>query len=333
MNRKKVKLPFIKNLPRSQRGVTLVELIVSTGIAIVGLLAVFQVGQIVYKQNKKVATNVEAKTGASFLEKILYQDLSSIDKSYNNVIIQDDRGHSFFDYQSELPEQNISGEISRMFTLAANREFIFISQDEKSGPTLVYDPVAAYNVGSAPADFNQSASLSFQSLNRDSWITHQRPEFWRNGKVLMLDSTARVRKPLDGYGRVNLQTPARSPIYIGMVSGQTLSQVSGVSSYLNFKHPLTESIINSADNFLRTLPSSGGGIPLVRITPVKIIKYRMEPDTNSMNSLSQKLVKYEFDGRHFVNPSVLDTNIQSLVFKRDNITELNVKFYLQKFSQ
>jgi prepilin-type N-terminal cleavage/methylation domain-containing protein len=184
----------------NQKGFTLSEFVV--GVAIMAIAALATSGALTYilKTKVQLSAKLEQSIDQVLAERVIFKDLSEASPSYNNILVVDDAGQKFFDYYPDIPVRFLTTPPTRTLTLQAQgniSNFYFLSQDNEAGPTMLYDPVAAYTIGPAPTDFNLAATVTFQSLNHQSFITSpsigNRPNFWNEATVLMLDTPAQLR--------------------------------------------------------------------------------------------------------------------------------------------
>lgn len=318
---------------RRQEGFTVVEILVALGIGAV-VLGMFASSQIsIIKDQIRMRKTLETNIDETLAERILFDDFNGLEPSYNNLTLLDDQGLNFFEFYPDIPEANLRAKKERELTLSLSgrTEFHVLVHDRVSGPVLIYDPVMAYLVGPAPADFNQAAALSFISLNRNKWVSSQRPGFWVNKKLLMLDTPAKVRR-LNG-GKVDMLTPPRSPIFVGEVNEQELRPLaSGLGGLLVQDHPETGEAISSADIFLRKVPSVGGGQALVRLRAVKIVKYFLvkEEAQTATGGESAKLYRSIYENGAFGTPNLLADKVESFSFRRDSVLKRMIQFKVHK---
>lgn len=310
---------------KKQAGFSLVELMVS--IAVTAIIGTILAG-VVYESTKmqlQTKEQIEDSTDRLLGERIIFLDLKNIDPSFNVLQMRDDSGKDFFDHIPDVPETFFGGNASRTITLKANgiTEMKFLQADPIAGPLIIYDPVLAYSVGATPADFNTAASLTFVSLNQDDIVAKLRPEFWKNGRLLMLDTPARLRPVVND--QVNLATPPRSPAFIGSVAGTQLPQNSEVARAMKTTHPLTGSQIGSADEFLRTVPSVGGGNAFVRLRAVRMIKY-----TFAKAGLGQGLYRSVYQDGKYNEPVLISDRLASATFYRRSVNQKIMQFSLEK---
>ncbi|WP_413287573.1 type IV pilus modification PilV family protein [Bdellovibrio sp. HCB337] len=318
---------------RNTQGFTIVEVLVAVGIAAVGLGLVASTQMSMIKDHIRMRKTLEANIDETLAERILFNDFNGLDPAYNNLNVKDDAGLLFFDYYPDIPENSLTARKDRELTLALDgrTEFYIITQDRSAGSLLIYDPVMAYNVGPSPANFNIAADLSFISLNQKNWIGAQRPGFWIPNKTLMLDTPAKIRGVANG--KVDLKIPPRSPIFMGSVSGGSLNPVVGVMASMLIKtHPGSGTLINSADDFLRNVPSIGGGQSIVRLRAIKIVRYHIEKSklVTGFKEPPANLYRTTYENGSFGNPVLLADQIDKFSLRRDSVLKRMIYFKVHK---
>lgn len=318
------------NKVTSQSGFSLIELMVAVGI--MGLTSVLILGTFTdtFRLSKQVSKIVEQGTDTLVGENVIFNDLRNIDPSYNVIDVKDDSGQGFFDYIPDVPEKYLGSNSGRQITLGpkGKSELLFVEADLSAGSMMIYDPVAAYEVGAPPASLDASATLTFSSLNRNDYISNLRKNFWQDGQLLMLDTPARVRPVVGGV--VNLLTPPRSPVYIGQVSGQMLSPIGAVASQISRNHPESGALIENADQFLRTIPPVGGGQTFVRLRAVRIMKYFVK-DLGPPRGWA--LYRSYLQGSEFSEPFLVTDKIESVVFIRRSVNQKLIEYLIKKEEQ
>lgn len=320
----------MKNALRSQSGFSLIELMVSVGI--MGVTSVLILGTFTdtFRMNQQVSNILNQKTDVLVGENVIFNDLRNIDPSFNVIDLRDDSGNGFYDYIPDVPEKFLRGQVSRKVTLKKDglKEFYFLESDVAAGSLLIFDPVNAYRIGSAPADVNSAASLTFISLNQNAVIANQRPQFWKDGRLLMLDTPARVR-PVVG-GMVDLNVPPRSPVFIGQVGGPALSPLNGIQRLIRTAHPESGVPITSADQFLRTIPPVGGGQTFVRMRAVRIVRYSFQ-EVDPVRGWA--LYRSTLKGNEFVEPFMITDRLDSVVFSRRSVNQKLIEYLVNKVEQ
>lgn len=326
----------MKNL-RSNLGFTVVEVVIGVGLMAMLTLMVVTTQLLVSKQQIEITRKLDDSIDTNLAERIIFMDLNGIEPSYNNLTFEDDiaDGRGFFDYYPDVPSSILNSRETRelVLKLGGRTEFYALVNDSIVGSLMIYDPVAAYNVGAAPANYNLSATLGFSSLNKDGWVANQRPGFWTNGRLLMLDTPARLR-PTNASGIVDLKVIPRSPVYVGVVQGQALNSVGSSFNFINTRHPETNAVISTADSFLRTAPSIGGGQPIVRMRAVRLVRYFIEAYADErIKGTPARLYKSNYDNGKWTEPMLLVDSVQDVVFKRESVFKKMIHFKINKITR
>lgn len=322
-------------IQNNKKGFTTIEVIVGIGLVVILTVALMSTQLIITKEHVDLTNQLEDSIDTKLAERIIFKDLNGVDPSYNNITVLDDAGKAFFDYYPDVPAQLLDNPLDRniVLKLSGRKDLYILTQDQNLGGMMNYDPVAAYQVGAAPEDFNVSATLTFISINNMNWIKAQRPNFWQDGKLLMLDTPVHLR-PLAGNGKFDMKVAPRSPVYIGEVSSQSLNQNSTVNSLINIKHPETNSSITTADEFLRSVPSVGGGQSVVRLRAVKLIKYFLqEYKDDRFETQPARLFKQVFENGKWSDALLLADKVSELELKRDSVLKKMIYFKVKKVAK
>jgi hypothetical protein len=317
----------------NQKGMTIIDILI--GVALMALLGglISSTNLFVNKQFVNLKNDMDDSIDSNLAERMLFSDLAGLEPSFNNLKTVDDSGYGFFDYYPDVPANSVRTPLTREAVLSIPKqrlEFYVVIQDIKAGALLNYEPSSAYEIGDAPDDFNQAATLTFDSINKKNWVAVQRPNFWVDEKLLLVDTPARVR-PVTSTGNINMSVLPRSPIFIGRVSGKDLAFDNHFKTYFNVNHPDSGAEINTLDKFFRDLPSVGGGQPLVRIRAVRLIRYYLEPyEDQRLVTKPSRLYKSEFVNGKFSDPFLMADKVDRLVFKRDSVLKRMMYFKLIK---
>lgn len=317
----------------NQKGLTIIDILI--GVALMALLGglISSTHLFMNKQMVSLKNDLDDSIDSKLAERILFADLAGLEPSFNNIRTIDDAGYGFFDFYPDVPANAVRTPLKREAELSISKqrlEFYVLIQDIKSGALLNYEPSTAYDIGPTPDDFNQAATLAFSSLNKNNWVAVQRPGFWVDDRLLLVDTPARVR-PVTATGNLNMSVLPRSPIFVGRVSGKDLVFENSFKSYFNVTHPDSGVEINTLDKFFRDLPSVGGGQPLVRIRSVRLIKYYLEPyEDNRLQTKPSRLYKSEYVNGKFSDPFLMADKVDKLVFKRDSVLKRMMYFKLVK---
>lgn len=336
-------------------GFTILETLVAATIATIGIGTFMLIRFNVAKTTDLIIEGLDNSIDSSYAERVLFSDFTKADSSFGILTIKDDLDAEFFDFAPDLSSNFFSlDKRSRRFTLAADgkTEIVFAIRDDLTGPPFFYDVVNAYDVGKTDS-FNETAALKFVSMNRKKWVYNLqedyqkqfpdgiKPSWWKNGQVLLLDTPARLR-PLTGMGVDYTRLP-RSPMFIGMVKDDDLEPLpDDILKYFDLTDPETGKDIPTVDVFFRSLPAVGGGQPMVRVRPVKIVKYYLEPAKSSRKLWNkavgkcmhpQDLMRSVYRGNKWGRETKQTDKIGQIVLGRDSVTSKAVGFEIQKLTK
>lgn len=309
----------------NQKGFTLAETLVGVSLlAIVGMVAA-SFFTFSTKTQKEIVNELEDSTDNVIAERMLLRDLKMSEPSFNNILVSDDNGLGFFDFDTDRSTRSVDEKARKIsLSISGKTEFTFMITNDKLGGTLMYTPSLAYKIPYVPADPNTAAPLNFVSLNQNSEVTKANSKFWQPGVVLMLDTPALVRE-MTSFGP-NYNRPPRSPVFIGVVQGvgETKLAALGIANFINKTNPMyPNETIDSEDAFLRDIPPMGGAAPLVRLKAVGVIKYYLDKDkTTGKVNLWRSL----YSGNKFQNGVLVASEVEGVVFSRKNPQDSLVSF-------
>lgn len=312
------------------KGLTIIELLI--GLGVMALITFMAAGAMTLLKSRTTELNkkLEGEIDHDVAERVIMEDLRQSTPSFNLILQNDDNDRRFFDYEPERPQSSFSEDaLRRKLTLDIGKdrnEIFLVQQDVQKGPVLVYNPVDAYTVGEPPADVNKPADLKFSTLNKLNAITRNRPKFWRDGRLLMLDTPAMLRPVLGGM--LDMNTPPRSPVLIGRVRGLDLLPVQEINDRIFTTEPIGGTEVGDADRFLRRVPSVGGGQPVVRIRAVRFLRYALERKANVAGPPRGQLVRYSLDDEGKETSFLVADDVVKVVFERPNITQKLIYFRL-----
>lgn len=322
-------------LLKSQQGLTLIEVMMGTLVLSIFIGGLVSLLTFTADQGKQITNKVDQEVDTIIGERFLFTDLRTATPSLNNVTSRDDNNREFFDFIPDVSPNSLTVPSTRQLTMSAqsNRQLVVISLDLNEAPPMLYDPTAAYRISPPPADFGRPGALSFVSLNQNNYVNiaqrtvmrGQAGNFWRDGKVMMLDTPARIR-PVQANAQVSMATPPRSSIYLGFVSGATLQPI--LVNEIKRTHPSYASTweVSSEDRFLRTVPPVSGAAPVIRLANVKIIRYSVSATPAKPGKVD--LYREVHDGRQFANRQVVASGLVRAMFMRESIFQPMISFRL-----
>ncbi|KHD89637.1 MAG: hypothetical protein OM95_02630 [Bdellovibrio sp. ArHS] len=321
----------------NKKGFTAIEIAIGIGVVAILTTAVLATQLMVTKEQVKLQTKLEESIDTNLAERVVFSDLNAVEPSYNNLTVKDDKGLSFFDYYPDVPANLLGNKeaLERNITLnlKGRTELFILLQDLGAGPLMNYDPVAAYDIGAAPADFNKSATLSFSSLNRNKWVEKQRESFWKNGRALMLDTPARLR-PINPDGSVDMKIAPRSPIYIGYVDGNALKIDATIKGLIDTTEPESGKTLATVDEFLRAAPSIGGGQSLIRMRAVRLVRYYLEAHEDLRYAgTPANLYKSIYENGQWSSPYLMADGVEEFQLRRDSVLKRMIYFKVKKMDK
>lgn len=330
---KKQSLIFFKY----SRGFSLIEMVTVVGLS--SLLVSLSFGVLLQlKKDSFALTNaIEKQQSKSEFQIFLNVTFSRVQHSFNLVNQLDDNNKIFFDYTWDSPLLMISQTTAKreiIFSPTKLRELYFIESMDSIHPTITYDPVYAYKVTSLPNSPYESASFTYQGINSSISGTNfkvlsQKMSVWKKGQLFLLQSPIPIRRLTSTEIISNPQTPPRMLSFIGVVNADEsdLVPISGIQDIIFNKHPAreptaTNAVITSADQFFRSLPTSGGAAPIVTLTPIQIVK--LSPQVDSPDNSSIKIEKISYEGK--IVSSGTSTLVESKkVLVKDKLKSLTLK--------
>lgn len=327
----------------NQKGFTLTEIVIG-----IGLLAIVTLGTTSFMlssvQNTLNVTNeVVQRIDKTNAEVQLIKDLKQVFPSFAAMEIKDDSLNNFFDI---LPSESTSivsakaGSIFREKTLkSVGDEIVFALYDQNKGVGMPYDPVWAYQFGAiSSSDPNLASTYSFMGLDAGASkvISSKLLKPVAKGDIFLIDSPAPF-KTLTG-GLVDPSIPVKFTHFMFYVKDLKLpsdfSQPFTHSSFapslatgtIKNTHPLTGATLSSADNYLKTLPSVSGTIPILIVRPIKFVKYTLLMDTRKKVGLFRQELEYTGGSFVFKAPGfeVID-NIVDIKFQRSSSQSTQIK--------
>lgn len=327
----------------NQHGFTLTEIVIG-----IGLLAIVTLGTTSFMlssvQNTLNVTNeVVQRIDKTNAEVQLIKDLKQVFPSFASMEFKDDSLKNFFDI---LPSESASivsmksAGVFREKTLkAVGDEIVFALYDQSKGVGMPYDPVWAYSFGAISAtDPNTASSYTFIGLDAgvSKVISSKLSKPVAIGDIFLMDSPAPFKTLKSGI--VDPTIPVKFTHYMFYVKDLKVpSDFSQVLSHTSFApslssgvikntHPITSASISSADNYLKTLPSVSGTIPILIARPIKFIKYALLLDARKKVGLFRQELEYTGGVFTFKSPGfeVID-NIIDIKFQRSSSQSTQIK--------
>ena len=311
-----ISFPLLKN----SKGWGVVELSVS--MAILSLLTLISASMMVKlsTSSKTILQEINEETEKSLMKRILLRDFQNASPSFYSLSVKDDSMLNFYQLYHGVTQSHFQ----RSFTIKKGKAFFVLKLSKKKDITsIMYDPIKAYHVAGPSgtmADFNRPTALTFVSLNQNAYLTNTNrgKSLWQEGTLLLLNSPNLL---YEGGGEV-----VRAPMFLGFVKGNQLQPYPDQEGIFIRTHPLdNQTVVSSADVFLRKLPAMGGGLPFVRLNRVELIKYEIKDSSFQRSTWNSQ-------ARDFVRPYTLAPEIESIVLSRakSNSELIKIKMNFKK---
>lgn len=310
---------------RNRNGFSIAEVLVAvalTGIAVLGTFNVLSYFKLQYNRN---FMKIDARLSSTLGERVLYFQLKNAYPSFNNLpgtLGEGSDGQNFYDYNPDYPN-HLRPLAARTRTLelvpGGKTETYIIVTNPQEGPPLYIDPTRLYvtSKGSATANGN----LQFEGLNNHGYITDLAKDnakenvlsLWHNDNILYFYLPSSTRPP------TAQDEDFTSPYcFFGRVQGSTLIQET-FGGLLSCKNPLNNQVFPDLDAFMQQLPALNGGVPIVLMRSVSLLRYNLVEDPNSLGNYNLEYSKWK--GTSFGTPQTAATHILSATFKRSSVAE------------
>lgn len=338
----------------NQRGYSIGELTISIALLSIAGLIVASTNNLIQKVMSTALKEAQVKTDNIYGEAMIAKDIKESGLSFNNMKYPDDSNLNFFDYNPEInstPSQNNNPD--RKLTLSAEKrvDLVFTVTDQQAGPLMIINPMTSYTLGEIPSDPNKPARLTYIGINANDYIKKNRINFWKEGQAFLLDTQSRIRtQSTDQTMTMRVAAPSRSSVFIGYVKSETDLDLTTllttkkvknlffgsktiiigneITSTFNLTHPediyQTEKSINlNTDQFFRTVTSQGGGIPVIRMHPVKLVRYSIENENKS-----SKLFREVYDVKlsKWVRKTLVFDHVDKVEFVRNSLGSRLIDF-------
>lgn len=327
----------------NKKGFTLTEIVIGLGLLTFVTLATssFMLSSV---QNTLNTTNeVVQRIDKTNAEVQIIKDLKLVFPSFATLNLSDDSSKNFFDI---LPSESVSIVGPKSLSVFREKtlknigdEIIFALYDQSKSVGIPYDPVWAYTFGAvSTTDPNMASTYKFIGLDAGASkiITSKLLKPVVKGDIFLLDSPAPFKTLKSGV--IDPSVPVKFTHYLFYVKDPGIpTDFSHVLTSLNFTpslnsgmiknvHPISGATISSADNYLQTIPSVSGTIPILIVRPLKFIKYTLLKDARGKIGLFRQELEYVTSSFSFKTPGheVID-NIVEIKFQRSSSQSTQIK--------
>lgn len=310
---------------RNRNGFTIAEVLVAvalTGIAVLGTFNVLSYFKLQYNRN---FMKIDARLSSTLGERILYFQLKNAYPSFNNMVGdlgKSKDGKNFYDYNPDYPNHlRLEEDQTRKLELKPGEQtetYILVTNPQE-GPPLYIDPARLYTttLGSATAD----GTLKYEGLMNHAYIKELAKDnakegvrsLWQDNNILYFYLPSSTRPP-------EATDDAFVPPYcfFGRVQGTTLI-LETFGGRIACKNPLDGEALPDLDTFMRQLPALNGGVPIVLMRSVSLLRYNLVEDPRSLGNYNLEYSKW--NGTSFGDPQMAATNILSVTFTRSSVAE------------
>lgn len=313
---------------RNRAGFTITEILVAIGLVGVAILGTFNVLSYFKLQYNRSFLKTDASLSTTLGERFLYTQFKNAYPSFNNLVgpdVLDDNGKNFYDLVSDYPVNLMPAEDrSRELTLEPGRREVtyVIVGSAQEGPVLYIDPVKLFNV-SPTANGMISGALDYVGFTNNGYIQSLAAKeqksgsrsLWRDGNIFYLYLPLNIRIP-DLADPSKDSQPVSPYCFFGAVSGGDLTP-QNFFNLVNCKNPIDGQPITDVKSFMLNMPSQQGGIPIVLMRSVSILKYELK----SLRQNEYDLLFSKWDQGTFGQPQTAATNVIQVRLKRNSIAD------------
>lgn len=318
-------MPWSRRTKASDRGFSLIELMLA--VSICGFLALALMNLFAYSQevSKRGNTGSSQNIDRNLAERYFKLHAQNMAPSFNVLTgaeMLDKNGLNFFDWNDEYPvSSRAANDQKREMILASDGRrmaYFLVTSVAKKRPYLI-DPAKMYDW--ATSTESVSGNLTYQGPDYNSYLSTVAPELWKDNTVLMFyvvgSARAAAAQPQDYL----------SPyVFFGRVQGGGVVTES-FGNRARMEHPFDHSALSSLDDFMRRMPSGGGGIPYVFVRAVEMYRYELTEDPQKAGSF--RLQFSQWDGSAFANTQTLATDVQKVTFSRSSVADTMVSLTLE----
>ncbi len=339
-------------LQLNSKGLSLVELIVALGAATIVGIAISQLlltsGKALRIFEKTIDASIDDKLG----DKLILRDLRNSAPSMNNLIVNDDCGKSFFDFDTDrnsifyLSQQKSGSSVacssasptSRTFTLEINKKtaLYFLTYDQQRGGGIFTDALSFFSSpGAAPTNMNAPAPIAYEGLGFNDFLNQidiKNSSKLNTAKQLILvdSSVAMPVSPARGSTFLGLLDTAGGKLDLIKITFPILINNPEIFNYaITFENSLgglVNYVPNNFKEYLIYLPSAGAGGASVRLKPILIQKYSLDcvsqKDSNNKQLclLLRETLSYSNASTSTLSKKItLLSGYRKITFKRDDI--------------
>ena len=314
---------------KNKKGFSVVELMLAIALSGMVLLAFLDVMQYMRILENKVRIKADSRTTQTLGERFLWMALKSAAPSFNNVPLADDNGRNFYALNRDVASGTLpAASLTRVYTMnlkaGSKTTFLAMISDNtvssaKDGyaEAIFLDPTKFYNITLTASP--STTGLSW-TMFRD-YVGAMNPNF-------LVKTTQAIEIYIPSTFRdagASVATMPKSTSYFircdnNHANACATEHFNGLISFRNAQNSAV--VINSFDDYLKTMPSASGGIPPLVARVVKLIRYELrKTNIQSYGTDAGDLYYTTWDGTQFASPVLIADRVTSVVFRRPDITD------------
>lgn len=350
-----------------QRGVTLIEMVISVALLALLGMGAFQFSEMARKETAAVTEDLQVMIQRFGASKVLTRDLSSAALSFNYLQVADDDNLPFFVLAKNEFCQN---------TKCARKITLQIAEGQTKSKSIYF--LTKRGIGSEMLKFTLHPDQTYNAANYAgmnwkhpdpdySFTKSLRPESpWDKGRLIFLSSETEFYDCLTKTESITETSgcnlgcePAGSCEYVVKRPMMLLGMVNNDTKDMTYVSPLGINLfktkyricrpdanqtckgevnlsggLESTQTFYEKLPFVPGADNRTSFSPVELISYHLERQLPNSPDHTIKLVRTTANivasKLVFNQPLILMTGIQSLVFVRSNISNPIIEYKLTK---
>ncbi|MBS1968796.1 MAG: prepilin-type N-terminal cleavage/methylation domain-containing protein [Bdellovibrionales bacterium] len=311
---------------KNNRGFSLTELCIAIALGGMVLLAFMDVMQYMRVMENRIRVKADSQTTQSLAERYMWMHLKNAAPSFNNLPMLDDTNQKFFDLNRDLAATSSSLGLTRKLTMnLTGGKTVFTAllsesttaQVQNGYPEVIFlDPTKFYNIS-----LGSSSNIPLNWDKFRNFINALNPNFLVKATQVL---EVYIPSTMRNVGAATTVTPNSTSYFLRCtnVPGSSCS-TEDFGGLVSFRNAQNNAIaITDFDNYLKTIPPAGGGIPPILARSVRLIRYELKPNTvmNYGNDAGD-LYYSTWNGAAYSTPVLIADRIIQVVFARPNISD------------
>jgi hypothetical protein len=297
---------------RSRRGVTLTEVVMTSGIGLIVVVALLYMFLDNTQRVRNITAKLEDRLTGVVIDQFLWRDLSQATLSFGGLTIEDDEGRNLYDLYMDAEISKIPTNLrTRTLTISPTskiKEVTFLTSPTDA-PLKMIDPAAMY-LSQPPTALGTSGTLEFRGFQYMDYMKNLFGSHWVKGDAFLLFTPVWL-KPA---GKTQDPTvPSRQPSWLGIQDDNTLL-ANNLGGVFDFRFPIDQVSAQDPDRFLRLAPPVGGASVMMMATKVVPVRYTLRERATVKGTY--ELVRSTWTNSAFQAPMVVGVDIEQLIIRR-----------------